>query len=185
MDDPARPATPDVEQNGNVPVPAPGQVLLRTVPAAAVLTVGLPVLTYWGLDGNGNARGGWLPFAPALLMGLALLAQHLAQAPRPRLDQHADQKTLRRWIRFTSGSGRVPEDPCARTAAGALACGQLETAVLTLAALGGIIGIWFVRPETWWAVTAVLLMLIAVVPVLRARRSWRYLQALDAHERTG
>lgn len=184
MDDPAHPATSDVPPHRNVPVPTPGRVLLHTLPAAAVLTVGLPLLTYWEPDGAEDARGGWIPFAPALLMGLALVVQHLARARRPGLDQHADQKALRRWIGHTAGSGRVPEDPSARTAAGALACGQLETAVLTGGAVGGIIGIWFVRPESWWAVTAALLMLIAVVPVLRARRSWRYLQALDAHERT-
>jgi hypothetical protein len=98
MDDPARAATPDVEQHESVPVPAPGQVLLRTVPAAAVLTVGLPVQTSWGLDGNGNARGGWLPFAPADRAAPATGGRGAPGTPRPA-SAHVDtyDPLTQRW----------------------------------------------------------------------------------------
>lgn len=176
---------PDVERGESVSVPTAGQVLARTVPAAAVLAAGLPVLTQWALDGSSNTDVAWLPFAPAMLMVVALIVQHLVQAPRPRLDPHADQKALRRWLVFTSASGRVPEDPQTRTAVGVLACGPLETAALAVGGIAGIIAIWIVRDQTWWAVTVILVALIAVVPMLRARRSWRYLRALHAPAHTG
>lgn len=166
-------------------MPTSAQVLARTLPAAALLAGGPPALVHWGVDETGNARTGWITLAPALLMGVALLVQHLVQAPRPRLDAHRDQPALRRWIRIASDSGRLPADPRTRAAAGALACGQLETAALTLAGIVGVIGIWVVRAETWWAVTAVLLMLIAVIPAVRARRSERYLTAVHPDRTTG
>lgn len=185
MDDPARTGDRDVEQGGIIPVPTARQVLLRTLPPAALLAVGLPLITRWALNDSGDARGEWRMFAPAFLMGAALILQHLAQAPRPQIDQQADQAGLRRWLVFTSASGRVPEDPRTRISVGVLACGQLETAVLMMGAILGVIANWFVRSNSLWAATTILLLLIAVVPAVRARRGWRYLQALDAHERTG
>lgn len=153
-------------------------MLARTLPAATLLAAGLPVLASWGLDGNGDAPGGWLPFAPALLMGAVLILQQLAQAPRPGPDRLPDRRSLRRWLAFTAASGRLPEDPPTRVAAGALACAQLETAVLTLSAVTGMVAAWFLRPAPWWAVTALLLLPAALLPLVRARRAWRYLEAL-------
>lgn len=183
MDESTRPVS--TEPAASTPLPTAGQVLTRTMPAATVLALGWPLLTYWGLYGNGNERSSWLPFAPALLMIAALLVQHLVRPPRPRLDPRADQKALRRWMLLASSSGRTPEDPHARTAAGILACKQLETAALMLGTIAGVIAIWVISGETWWAVTAILLALIAVVPTLRARRGWHYLKALHAPARTG
>lgn len=65
-----------------------------------------------------------------------------------------------------------------------LACSQLESATTIVAGIAGVVAVWILRTETWWAVTAVLMMLIAVVPVIRARRGWAYLDALHAVERT-
>lgn len=173
------------QQTAEVPVPTGGQVLARAVPAAAVLTVGFPALVHWGLDDSGTARSPWVTFGPALLLGLALIVQRLVQAPRARLDVHQDKGALRRSIGITASSGLVPDDPGTRVAAGVLACTQLESATTIVAGIAGVVAVWILRTETWWAVTAVLMMLIAVVPVLRARRAWAYLDALHAAERTG
>ena len=51
-------------------------------------------------------RPEWLPFTPALLIGLALLGQRLAQAPRPHLGSKADLAAPKRWLSCTSASGR-------------------------------------------------------------------------------
>ena len=172
------------QPTAEVPVPTGRQVLARAVLAATVLTIGFPALVHWGLDDSGTARNAWVTFGPALLLGLALIVQRLIQAPRARLDAHQDKGSLRRSIGIAASSGRVPDDPDTRAAAGVLACGQLESAAMTLAGIAGIIAIWILRAETWWAVTAVLLTLISVVPVIRARRSWAYLDALHSTGRT-
>lgn len=166
-------------------MPTGGQVLARAAPAAAVLTVGCPALVHWGLDDSGAARSTWVVFGPALLVGLALIVKRLLQAPRARFDGHDDQTALHRSIRIASVSGRLPDDPHTRAVAGVLACRQLESAAMTLAGIAGVIASWILRTETWWAATAVLLMLISVVPVIRARRSWVYLRALHGTGRTG
>src|SRR3712207_6665185 len=139
MDDPARTGDRDVEQGGIIPLPTARQVLLRTLPAAALLAAGLPLITHWALHHTGDARRESRMFAPARLMGAALILQHLTQAPRPPIDQYADPARLRRWLTFTSASGRVPQDPRTRITAGVLACGQLETAVLMMGAILGVI----------------------------------------------
>ncbi|MFW3386771.1 UNVERIFIED_CONTAM: hypothetical protein RF648_12250 [Kocuria sp. CPCC 205274] len=172
------------QQTAEVPVPTGGQVLARAVPAAAVLTAGFPALARWGLDDSGTARSPWVTFGPALLPGLALIVQRLVQAPRARLDVHQDRGALRRSVGFAASSGRLPDDPGTRVAAGVLACTHLESAATIVAGIAGVVAIWILRTETWWAATAALMMLIAVVPVLRARRGWVYLRALHAAERT-
>lgn len=170
-------------QTAEVPVPTGGQALARAAPAAAVLTAGFPALVRWGLDDSGTARSPWVTFGPALLVGLALIVQRLVRAPRARLDVHRDKGPLRRSIGIAASSGRLPDDPDTRVAAGVLACTQLESAAMVGAGIG-VVAIWILRTETWWAATAALMMLIAVAPVLRARRSWAYLHALHAAERT-
>jgi ABC-type siderophore export system fused ATPase/permease subunit len=88
-------------------------------------------------------------------------------------------------IGITASSGRLPEDPHNRVAAGVLACTQLESTAMIVAGVASVVAIWILRTETWWAVTAVLMMLIAVVPVVRVRRGWAHLDALHSAERTG
>ncbi|TDL38568.1 hypothetical protein [Kocuria rosea] len=173
------------QQTAEVPVPTGGQVLARAVPAAAVLTAGFPALVQWGLDDSGTARSPWVTFGPALLLGLALIVQRLVQAPRARLGVHQDKRPLRRSIGITASSGRVPDDPGTRIAAGVLACTQLESATTIVAGIAGVVAIWILRTETWWAVTAILMMLVAVVPVIRARRGWAYLRVLHADDCDG
>lgn len=173
------------QHTDELPVPTCRQVLARAVPAAAVLTLGFPALVHWGLDDRGTARSAWVTFAPALLVILALVVQRLVQAPRAHLDVHQDKGPLRRSITIAASTGRLPDDPDARAAAGVLACRQLESATMVVAGIAGVVAIWILRTETWWAVTAVLMTLIAVAPVIRARRGWAYLRVLHASDCDG
>ncbi|MFF0903061.1 UNVERIFIED_CONTAM: hypothetical protein RF653_05240 [Kocuria sp. CPCC 205316] len=56
---------------------------------------------------------------------------------------------------------------------------------MIVSGIAGVVAIWILRTETWWAGTAVLMMLIAVVLVIRARRGWAYLRALHSADCAG
>jgi hypothetical protein len=65
--------------------------------------------------------------------------QRLVQAPRARLDVRQDKEPLRRSMGITASSGRVPDDPETRVAAGVLACTQLESATTIVAGIAGVV----------------------------------------------
>lgn len=161
------------------------RVLVHTVPAVLVLAAGLPLVLQWGLDEHGDARGDWFPLAPILLITLARVLLHLVRAPRPRLDQDVDRGAMQRWLVFASVSRGLPESPRTRITAGAFACEQVEAAVLVVAGVAGLIATALIRSSPWWAGVGALVLVIAMVPVVRACRGWIYLRLLHTADRAG
>ncbi|GEO96819.1 hypothetical protein [Kocuria turfanensis] len=162
-----------------VPVPRAGQVLVRTLPAALMLAIGLPGLALWGLDENGNAGSGWFLFLPGLLVPAALLLHRLTRAPRPDLPPATERAPLTWDLAIAAETGRLPPRSSAQ-AATALACRQVEMTVLVGAAALGATITWAARAVWLWLVLATLCAATTLVAGRRARHGWAYLQAANS-----
>ncbi|KUG56632.1 hypothetical protein AVL61_06130 [Kocuria rosea subsp. polaris] len=172
MDQPA-------QRTDEVPVPRAGQVLVRTLPAALMLTLGIPGLALWGLDEQGNARSDWFLFLPGLLVPAALLLHRLTKAPRPDLSPTTELDTLKWDLAIAAESGELPPRSPAQAAA-ALACWQFEKSVLLGAAAVGVTVTWATRAVWLWLVLAALCAAATVVAGRQARHGWAYLQAVHS-----
>lgn len=179
MDDRPRPAPEESSQIDTTPAPTIGRVLARTVPAAAVLVVAMPVALWWLLDtSSGKLRTPWWP---ALLLGLLALFHllaRLARAPRPTGLPSVSAERLRNALVSAARTGAVPSEPQVRAAAGATACQRIEAAAYAVAATTGVMVASLLVPQPAWTVFAVFAGILAVIHVLRARHPWSYLRAL-------
>ncbi|MFI7580330.1 hypothetical protein [Kocuria kalidii] len=95
-----------------VPVPTARQALVRTVPAAAVLAISLPLGTWWllGVTGDGGPWWAWLLILVATI-GLSAIVQRCASPPRPRIDQRIGQAQWAPAIRAVAKTGELPACP--------------------------------------------------------------------------
>jgi hypothetical protein len=159
-----------------VPVPSPGLVLVRTLPAALMLAVGIPGLALWGLDEQGNARSDWFLLLPGLLVPAALLLHRLTKAPRPDLSPVTELEPLKWDLAVAAESGLLPPRSPAQAAA-ALACWQVEKTVLVCAAAVGATITWADRAVWLWLVLAGLCTAATLVAGRQARHGWAYLHA--------
>jgi hypothetical protein len=105
-----------------VPVPTAGQVLVRALPVAAVVLIGLPLVIRLVLDENGDTRTPWWPVPLLALFGLAFLVDRYAQAPRPRIDQRVGDARWKPAFAAAAKTVSLPEHPEVRTAVGVVAC---------------------------------------------------------------
>lgn len=169
MDQPA-------QRTDEVPLPRAGQVLMRTLPAALTLVIGIPGLALWGLDENGDARADWFLLLPGLLVPAALLLHRLTKAPRPALSPDTELAPLKWDLAIAAESGRLPPRSPAQAAA-ALACWQVEKTVLVGAAAVGATITWTTRAVWLWLVLAALCAAATVVAGRQARHGWAYLHA--------
>src|SRR5699024_4919512 len=140
MDDRPRPAPDESSPVGTATAPTVGQVLARTVPAAAVLVLAMPVALWWLLDTpSGDLR---TPRWPALLLGLLALFQllaRLARATRPTNLPPVSADRVHHALDSATRTGAVPSEPRVRAAAGATACQRVEAAAYAVAATTGVL----------------------------------------------
>lgn len=185
MDDHARAATGEPSRFDAVPVPTTGEVVVRTVPAAAVLVIAMPGALWWLLDTPSDELR--TPWWPAPLLGLLVLFHvlaRLARAPRPRPPQVPAERVRSALVSATR-TGAVPSEPQVCTAAGVTACQRVEAAVHAVAATAGVLLASLLVPQPSWTAFAVLAAGLAAIHLVRARHSWAYLRALhdDDHAR--
>ncbi|MEX5236001.1 hypothetical protein [Kocuria arenosa] len=166
-----------IPRTDEVPVPTAGQVLVRTLPAALMLVIGIPGLALWGLDERGNARSDWFLFLPGLLVPAALLLHRFMKAPRPDLSPATELDPLKWDLAVAAESGQLPQRSSAQAAA-ALACWQVEKTMLVGAAALGATITWATRAVWQWLVLAALCAAATVVAGRQARHGWTYLQAV-------
>ncbi|MEX5259740.1 hypothetical protein [Kocuria sp. CPCC 205263] len=185
MSEPTAPApdgpAPRVE---TVPAPTLARVVVRAMPAAAVLAIAMPAALWWSSTTPAVLDTPWWV---ALLIGLVVLFHvlaPLARAPRPGLLQVPAQQ-LRSALVSASGDGAVPTDPQVRTAAGVTACQRVEAAVYAVAATVGMALAWLLVAEPSWVWWILGLAGLAVISLLRARHCWAYLRVLRCADRTG
>ncbi|MEX5256666.1 hypothetical protein [Kocuria arenosa] len=168
-----------------VPVPTAGQVLVRTLPVASVVIVGIPLAIQLVLDESGETRTIWW-LAPLLaVFGLAMLVHHYAKEPRPRFDKRAGQTQWEMAFAEAARTGALPEHPDVRKAVGVVTCLSIEGLVGAVAIVIAFLICGPFVPAFPWLAALGGPVLLTVVYALRARRGWAYLRALHAVERTG
>ena len=118
MDDRPRPALEESSPVDTAPVPTVGQVVVGTVPAAAILVVAMPVALWWLLDtSSGELRTPWWP---GLLLGLLVLFHllaRLARPPRPTGLPPVSAQRVRNTLDSAARTGAVPSESPVRAAA--------------------------------------------------------------------
>ena len=186
MDDRPRPALEESSPVDTAPVPTVGQVVVGTVPAAAILVVAMPVALWWLLDtSSGELRTPWWP---ALLLGLLVLFHLLARLarppPRPTGLPPVSAERVRNTLDSAARTGAVPSEPPVRAAAGVTACQRVEAAAYAVAATTGVLVASLLVPQPAWTVFAVVAGILAVIHVLRARHPWAYLRAVHHDDHT-
>lgn len=167
-----------------VPVPTLARVVVRAMPAAAVLAIAMPGVLWWS-----SATPAVLdePWWAVLLIGLVVLFHVLARlvrAPRPGL-LPVPAGRLRSALVSASGDGAVPPDPQVRAAAGVTACQRVESAVYAVAATVGMVAAWLLVAESSWVWWVLVLAGLAVISLVRARYCWAYLRVLRCADRAG
>ncbi|TDL38570.1 hypothetical protein [Kocuria rosea] len=172
------------QRTDEVPVPTAKQVLVRALPAAAVLAISLPLATWWLVDtsSDGGPWWGWLLILAATF-GLSAIIQRYASPPRPRVDQRIGQAQRASATATAARTGELPACPEVRTAVGVAACASIEGLIGSAALLVAIVFSVLILPDLWSALTPV--AVLTVTAAFRVRRSWAYLRALHTTERTG
>ncbi|MGQ1797363.1 hypothetical protein ACT4S5_09530 [Kocuria oceani] len=182
MDDRPRPAPDESSPVDTAPAPTVGQVVARTVPAAAVLVVAMPVALWWLLDtSSGALRTPWWPALLLALLALFHLLARLAHTPRPTDLPPTSAERVHNALIAATRTGAVPSESRVRATAGVIACQRVEAAVYAVAATTGVLVASLLVPQPAWTVFAVFAVfagILAVIHTLRARRPWAYLHAL-------
>lgn len=183
MDQPAPAPDSHAPADERTAIPTGRQVAVRTLPAAAVAVIGIPVNVWLLVDATGEMTTWWLPVLIVALLGLSALVLHFVQAPRPRFDKRISTREVKEALSYTRRSGTVPTDPHVRTAAGVFACGDVETLVMIAACLlGGALAV-LIRPEFAWIEAGFAPVAIALIFSFKARHGWPYLKVLHSASR--
>ncbi|MGQ1798055.1 hypothetical protein ACT4S5_13095 [Kocuria oceani] len=168
-----------------VPVPTAGQVLVRTMPVAAVLIIGMPLAIQLMLDESGETRTFWWLLPLLAVFGLAMLIHHYAKAPRPRYDKRVGQAQWKQAFAAAATTGALPEHADVRKAVGVTACLSIEALVGAVAIVIAFLLCAPFTPAFPWLAALGAPVILTVVYAFRARRGWAYLSTLHAAGRTG
>lgn len=165
-----------------IAVPTVGQVIARSIPAAAVPALGLPLL---GLLLPADVREGWWVLSSLAIMASTFLVLRLVQAPRPPFDKQVSQERWSWSLTYVAKHRSVSADPGVRTAAALAACSEIEMFVVHVGiVVGGVLGN-VVRPEFLWLSFVGAATAAALVAAFRLRRSWTYLKLVHSASRAG
>lgn len=173
------------QQTDEVPVPTAGQVLVRTLPVAAVLLVGMPLVIQLVPDESGETRTIWWLVPLLAVFGLAVLVHHYTKAPRPEYDKSVGQAQWKQAFAAAARTGELPEHADVRKAVGVVACLSIEALVGAVAIVIAFLLCAPIAPAYPWLAALGGPALLTVVYALRARRGWAYLRALHTAARTG
>lgn len=168
-----------------VPVPTAGQVLVRALPVAAVLIIGLPLVVRLVLEENGDTLTPWWPVPLLALFGLVWLVDRYAQAPRPRVDQRVGDARGKPAFAEATKTGSLPEHPEVRTAVAVVACQTIGGVALGVAMVVAVALSALAAPGFPWLAALGVLVIFTVIDAVRLPRAWAYLRALHTAERTG
>lgn len=180
MDENARRTDAAAPPGETIPIPTIRQVLVRALPVSAVMLLGIPALVWLVLDPDGHVRMPWWPLVVVAFVGVVAFIDHFAKAPRPRFDKGVSKQ---RWKGALASAPRfktVPTDPEVRTAAGVIACSNIEGLIVCGAILLGLFLGELLRPALPWWTVACGAVGAAIGTAFRSRGSWAYLKALHA-----
>lgn len=169
-----------VPRTDAVSVPTAARVLVRALPAAAIMVISLPLATWWLVDvpRDSDPRWGWLLIFVATL-GLSAIIQRYMSPPRPRIGQA-------QWASATATvarSGELSACPEVRTAVGVAACAGIEVLVGFISLFVAFTLSALILPDLWAALLPV--TVVTGMQAFRVRRSWAYLRALHTAEPSG
>lgn len=164
--------------------------MTRALWAGVMQVAGIPLLVWWLLDApTGDVRVPWWPVV--VFIGYVLLVprvQRLIRARRPHLEDQADQQIdwqrASRTLLTVSETGALSRDRGAHTAAGVLACRDIESVASNFAYAMGFFIACFVLPSWVWLALSAFMAVIAVSEFRSARRGWHYLKILRSGAHT-
>ncbi|MEX5272270.1 hypothetical protein [Kocuria sabuli] len=183
MDNPAPAPDSHVREEVEVAIPTGRQVAVRTLPAAALVVIGVPAIVWLVVDASGQTTTRWLPVLVIALLGLSALVMHFVQAPRPSPHKRISTREVQGALSYTHRSGTVPTDPHVRTVAGVYACADVETLVMIAAFLVGGVLAALMRPEFAWLDAGILPVAMALIWAFKSRHGWAYLKVLHSISR--
>lgn len=160
-----------------VTIPTVGQVVIRSIPAAAVGLLGLPLLG-WFL--SADVREGWWFVSALALMVSAFLVLQLVQAPRPSFDKRVSQERWSWSLAYVAKHRSVSTDPGVRTAAALAACSEIELFVVHVGIVVGGVLADVIRPKFFWLSLVGAATGGALAAAFRLRRSWIYLRLVHS-----
>lgn len=169
-------------------LPTTRQVITHALWGGVLGMATLPLLAWLFATPNGDPRMPWWPVVFLVYFLLMRWVQRLFRAPRPRLEKHADQvdwQRAKRALLITAETGVLSRDRGAHTAAGVLACDDIESAVWDFAPVVGALIAWFILPSWIWLAFCGLIAVIAVSDLPSARRGLRYLRVVHSEYRIG
>ncbi|GAA1750569.1 hypothetical protein [Kocuria aegyptia] len=161
----------------SVSIPTAGQVVIRSLPAAAVGLLGLPLLGRFLPPGVGE---GWWFLSALAIMTSTFLVLYLVQAPRPRVDKQVSQERWSWSLAYVAKHRSVSTDPGVRTAAALAACSEIELFIVHVGiVVGGVLGN-VIRPGFFWLSFVGASTGAGLVAAFRLRRSCFYLRLVHA-----
>lgn len=178
-------AAEDAPQPVSASIPAAERVVVRTLPACAVVIVGIPVAGWFLPRSSDGGEAPWELLIFIAALGLFWLVHWFTRVPRPRFDREVDKAQWKRALASAARSGSLPSLPRVRTATGVVACNLIEGFMMGVAVLLGALLAQFVRPDLSWLTPSAGALGLAIVYSLWLRRSWRYLRVLAAQTRAG
>ncbi|MEX5300018.1 hypothetical protein RCG67_14705 [Kocuria sp. CPCC 205292] len=166
-----------------VPVPTARQVLVRALPAAAVMVISLPLATWWWVEVTGDGGPWWWLLILAATVGLSAIIQRYTSPPRPRIDPRTGEAQWAPATATAAKNGELPACPEVRTAVGVAACAGIEGLIVLIALLMAIIFSAMILPDLWTVLLPVTVM--TGMAAFRVRRSWVYLRVLHSADHGG
>lgn len=159
-------------------IPGPRATVLRALPGALGVLVGMPVLAWFVPDGGGN----W--WATGILI-LAILVSYglgfLQQRRLPRMPHDVDPTRWQRAITSArSPRTAVPSEPAIALAAARAAHDRVVMALFATSVLAGVAGGMLVRPDLEWLPPIGGLLVISVLYWVQLPAAWAYLRAYAA-----
>ena len=166
-------------QVDSIPMPTGGGILLSTLPAAAVLIIGLPLFFWWRYDLLDDHRILALLLTVVYYM-LVILAVGHARAPLPRPANQFSREHVGWALGTAPRTVTVPQDPDQQIAIGVAATSRVRTAALISVFALTAVTTGLVHSMSFLMVIAAVLGVLALLFIARARRSWMYLSMLHA-----
>lgn len=183
MKSPASAVADNVLQVAGASIPTAARSVARTLPACTVAVIGIPLLVGFVPRDVGEHRVPWELLIILATLGMVVMIQQYAQAPRPRLDEKVARAQWKRAFGSAATCRSLPPHLDVRIAVGVIACSSIEAFMLMAAVLLGTFFGELVRPELSWLALSGGALAGVIAYAIRLRRCGSCLRVLHSELR--